>query len=763
MKQHTIQFKLQLINMGKQIDSIITYGQTTLHEELYAVTPHYEGGLLKSVMKQLDIETSVDIPLGTVVNYQLGLKVGNAYEYLDYGNYVVYKSEKKEDTDTYLITCYDKMLYSMKQNEDLGVTYPISIKDYLTALCTKIGLTFGTDEFYNDSLEIQNELYLDLDYTYRDILDEIAEATGSIICINSDDELEVRYLNDTYDIINENFLKDVNVKFGEKYGPINSVVLSRTAESDNVYLRDEESVQTNGLTEIKIIDNQIMNWNDRSDYLEGLLQALNGIEYYINDFNSPGLIYYDLGDYYYVQVGENLYKCLMLNDEINITQGIEEIVHTDMPEETETDYEKADKTDRRINQAYAIVDKQQQRIDMLVSEVGDRTTKTTSLTADVDGLTETVENIGDINSQFEEFKVSVEGAVNKLIENGGNNIFYYDTEFWTGEEVETPTYTEIQVGDDLSEKTLAFNFPEGVDLGTVGTLDIVTGNNGYSITVNQFTDISTGHFFQDILVKENGTNTRIYRYDSTEQEVIINYTELTLSDNFGTVNSVDTNIDAFEYITIKGTKTEEVLNIEEYTNTEFKNNSVSGRGYIVNKGSSKQDTAITKMAIQNGQYTISFKYRKTNVALATTKVKINGEEIILDKNQWTNFTKTIEVTTNQIEIQFISDTDNALFVVDLMGNVGSEANIWTQNPNETRTDTVKIGKGIEVSSSNTDTKLKADADGVRIVQASNENNVVAEFTDKGTETKELIVKGQAQISGLLFQQVENQVWISSLL
>jgi len=399
MKQHTAEFKQELINMGKQIDSIITYEENnetiTLHEELYAVTPHYEANLLKSVMKQLDVECSINLPLNTIINYRLGVKVGNNYEYLNYGNYVVYKSEKKEDTNTYLLTCYDKILYAMKDNEDLEITYPISIKNYLSALCTKIGLTLGTSSFYNDSLEIQEELYLGLEYTYRDILDEIAQATGSIICINSNDELEVRYLNNTSDIINENFIKDVNVKFGEKYGPINSIVLSRSGESDNAYLSDEQSVTQNGLCEIKIIDNQILNWNDRDDYLPGILNALDGVEYYINDFNSIGILYYDVGDYYYIQIGENMYKCLMLNDEINIRQGIEEIIHTDMPEESETDYSKADKTDRKINKTYLIVDKQNQKIESIITQIGDRSSKTTSITQDVDGVTQTVQGITD--------------------------------------------------------------------------------------------------------------------------------------------------------------------------------------------------------------------------------------------------------------------------------------------------------------------------------------------------------------------------------
>ena len=77
MKTHTANFKNALKKIGRQIDSLITYGNTTLHDELYGISVHYEGNILKSVMKQLDIESSVNIPIGTVVNYQLGLKIGN--------------------------------------------------------------------------------------------------------------------------------------------------------------------------------------------------------------------------------------------------------------------------------------------------------------------------------------------------------------------------------------------------------------------------------------------------------------------------------------------------------------------------------------------------------------------------------------------------------------------------------------------------------------------------------------------------------------
>lgn len=915
MKTHTSQFKEDIKTVGKQLDSKITFKvdgvtQTLTSEDLNGVTPTFQGAILKSVMKELDIDSNVNIPIGTEVNYQFGVKLENDFEYLDYGNYIVYSSEKQEDTSSYKIICYDKMLYSMKQNEDLGITYPISIRNYINALCTKIGLEFKNknDEFANFDRVLDKELYVGLDYTYRDILDELAQVTASTICLNSEDKVEIRYINDltelneavgtninindsidyklnfltlygkstqatrsgknlfdssqivnvsdyivangtgikiikttngrvsplynislkanteytiscnltstttyptmycqwitndsstlwvpnlpngsttftpskdivgvifylqntdtdgtyveltnlqiekgstatdyephgvspspdfpspiesiteisatvtgknllnpngasqngsgltftnngdgsftvegtstanvsfvlstqkiklnanqpytqsittvsgtktgevvvsvknssdkiifnyiagnqtitptedltthtytyyvesgktvnwifkvqleketqassyeeyksnsltidlqgnelcslpngtkdevnitngeallikrigkvildgsederwsmgadtfnnfhyfmtgkitdfkkgkpgtplnifisdkfhfvksagyadlggsyfinnlflvfsdietindfktwlsthnvevlyelaepetinlgtvemphTYEgvsnitnsadtemivkyskgweTINEEYLKDINVNFGQKNGPVNSVVLTRGAESDNIYLQDENSIAQNGLCEIKIADNQIMNWNDRSDYLPDIFEKLDGLEYYLNDFSSTGIAYLDLCDRYNVEVFGNTYSCVMFNDELLVTQGLEENVHTDMPEETETDYTKADKTDKKIKQAYIIVDKQNQTINSVVQDIG-------ALSDTINSQGEQIEALGTRITQTTDNITATVTSIQDTLDNGVN-------------------------------------------------------------------------------------------------------------------------------------------------------------------------------------------------------------------------------------------------------------------------------------------------------------------------------------------------------
>lgn len=390
MKTHTLDFKEEIKLLGRQQSVKISYtlnGEQIIltSEDINSVTPNYNANILKSVMKVLDIDSNIAIPKNTEIKFEYGILIGNEYEYLNYGNYIVAEEpQKQEDTLSYKIKCYDKMLFSMKNYEKLQVEYPCTIKEYLTALCTKIGLTLKNADFANQNREIASDLFADLGYKYRDVLDQIAETTGGIICLNLNDEIEVRYVNNTNDLIDEEYINDINVEFGEKYGPINSIVLSRAEESDNVYKKDDESIALNGLCEIKIKENQFMNFDNRSDYLDELAEKLFGLEYYLNDFTSTGIMYYDLFDKYNILIRGNTYSCIMLNDEQLITQGLEENIYTEKLEQSETDYSKADKTDQKINRTTLIVDKQNQKITQVIAESAENTERVNEMQSTVD-------------------------------------------------------------------------------------------------------------------------------------------------------------------------------------------------------------------------------------------------------------------------------------------------------------------------------------------------------------------------------------------
>lgn len=661
MKAHTSDFKTNIKKFGREFDNIISYTIDNEvielgEENLNSITPRYEGAILKSVMKQLEIDSNIEIPVGTSINYMFGIKVSEEdvedyrdnYEYINFGNYIVKEVEKKEDTESYLIKCYDKMLYSMTEYTNLNITYPITIDEYIKAICDHLGYTFKNYQttYANYDKEIPRELYLifdeesqtwnTLDYTFRDVLDELAQVTASTICINEeDDELEIRYISDTEDTIDEDFLKNVNVKFGQSYGPINTIILSRSAGSDKIFKSYPNNLPESDRNAIEISDNQIMNFNDRSDFIDDILDQLKGLEYYLNDYSSTGIGYYNLCDKYNISITRydeetdeettTTYPCIMFNNEFLVSSGdVSENVNTPLPEQSETEYKYSDTTDRRINRTTLIVDKQNQQIIANIETINDNLSENYSTTSETEQMI--------IDSQ--------DGIKNTLIKAGGNNL--------------------------IRNSALLFQDTEG-------------------------------------------------NYEYWEGSI-----ERGNADNY---------------------------------------NVISETGSVI---LTQSESASQSIKIVPDTYTLSFKYKKILLTSDIT-FSINQQEITFEDETEGEITQVIESATNNITIEFESSINNGYIIYDLMLNKGNVALDYSQNANETTTDTVKIGKGISVISDSTDTNTRVDSDGFRVLNKRDESDVLLRATDTGTDTKTLTVRQWAEISGVRFQITNDQTWITGII
>lgn len=196
-------------------------------------------------------------------------------------------------------------------------------------------------------------------------------------------------------------------------------------------------------------------------------------------------------------------------------------------------------------------------------------------------------------------------------------------------------------------------------------------------------------------------------------------------------------------------------------------NASNGNSMLLQNGEFSQEQMVN-----NGRYCISFKYQKLN-PLAQASVIINDIEYPLDSEILTEFytgkvdnetkvflTQPLVVNAGYIRITFKCDINNAVEVYDLMCNKGISKSVYSQNENETTTDTVNISKGITITSTNMETIFKANADGVRLHTLSGQ--IKTRFTDKGMTTKEAIVEDEAQIVGTLWQEVGDQTWITRM-
>lgn len=695
-------FKTKMKKYGKQINMLLEFGKTTLDRTyIKSAEPSVNGELLTSVMRQLTLEvenyTSIEVdkiltvrqvhqksvkeinnsrmkylatdldktytvkevdsmPTGmlsanrikylidkerreniasaTTINVKFGVRTSEFedYEYVDWGEYVVYDKEEVIDTDSMKLYLYDHLIDThIKYDDDpLALDYSsgeITVGILLQAICSKFEFTLKTPVFANSDKIISEDKYANQDVTYRDILDEISAAAGGFIKIFNKD-LYVAYPEETGETIDENDLEKLTL--GKKIGAFNSIVLGRSPQEDNIYY--PTGIDEKDRITIRIDNNQLMDKN-REDFIVNIHEKLDGLEYYLFEFTSFGFGYFEFGDIVTLKNLKNEeFKTILFNIVENINSGIKGKSYTEETQYSETKYEYATSIEKRLTNTEIICNKQANQIQMLIEQQGDNDSKINSITMDLESTELKIKEVQDGTSeQIESLKQTLEGLTNTVSSTGGGNIFAYAEDNFSG-------------------------------------------------------------------------------------------------------------------------------NIEEFSNTEIKNNSVSGLGYKIKVGTARQ-----VVQVKNGIYTVSFLYKKL-IDLAGGAIGINEERWELEKtgNQFKEKSFVVEVTSNSLEFRIYSDTEDAFILCDLMGNLGDVKETWTQNPNETITDTVKIGKGLTIKSSTKNTELKADADGVRINNV-NSNETVAEFTDKGMETEEMVVRGKAQIAGMLVQQVGSQIWLSSLL
>lgn len=141
-------------------------------------------------------------------------------------------------------------------------------------------------------------------------------------------------------------------------------------------------------------------------------------------------MWFDVADKFIISAHNNTYPVVLLNDEITVDQDIEEHLYSDEPEETETEYKYADSTDKKINQTNLRVDKQGQKIEGLITQIGDRSEKSTSITADIEGLQSKISNIQDLTQTTSGNKTitlanCAEGDLLSLRIKGNNTVFKY--------------------------------------------------------------------------------------------------------------------------------------------------------------------------------------------------------------------------------------------------------------------------------------------------------------------------------------------------
>lgn len=390
---------------GRKIDPKVTYYNENTqvvvsNDDYISGKPKFETGLIGTIMKGLELELKVLIPSNTI-NFENKASYENESVTKNYGEYNLKETPTfNADTQTYTYQFYDNFLKFMIPYKPIEISYPCSVLDFTKKLIQTLGFTCNITYLPNGTNTIASDIYKDINMTYRDVLEDIGKATFTLFEM---DNKEVKVCNFKEDevIIDDDLLMNKNIAFDKKNGAFNTIILSRSADSDNLSKSNPVDLADDLKVAYKISDCQMLNDNNRGDFIDDILSELYGIEYYVYDTQLVGYGGFEPLQKVKFVTGGNTYISYVMSNEEVITQGYEEYINAPEMSGVEQDYKTTDIDDRRLQSVSLIVDKQGKTITAQAQDISELNSKTAQLRLDVDKIEGEITEIADITTTSE--------------------------------------------------------------------------------------------------------------------------------------------------------------------------------------------------------------------------------------------------------------------------------------------------------------------------------------------------------------------------
>lgn len=261
--------------------------------------------------------TNKEISVTTTMIYD-----DNTTETLNLGTYLMTSDYESQVKDQCSYTGYDYMIKFDTTYNDEGLNYPCTLQDVLNNICTQNNIELHSINITNGNLAVNGNNF-DGAFTYRDVIKQIAQVSGTFAYIDRFNKLHIDNLDKVgatggtilqfplqgtlqadSDTPQDNYKDEItpsyymaDFKSSRLYGPVNKIQITQTDVEDATYKEDAQSISQNGIQTITINDNFFLGTIDAREYaIENLWTALYGLTYI--PFNSTylGFPYLEMGD-----------------------------------------------------------------------------------------------------------------------------------------------------------------------------------------------------------------------------------------------------------------------------------------------------------------------------------------------------------------------------------------------------------------------------------------------------------------------------------
>lgn len=317
----------------------------------------------------------------------------NNIEYQKYGTFIVQKPENDQVNDNTYCEALDYMIKLNKEYVD-RITYPCTLKQLFNDVVSQAGMQTNLQSFDNDNFIVENNQFEE-GATLRDVLKAIGQVAFNWIVVDENNYITMDF--EIKDTIDETL--DIDKYFDlskqDEYGPINMIVFKDSQiEGQEEIIRDTESISEYGENELAIVDNPFAYTQEKKQELIEAGRKMFGFRYIPITLNAIGYIYLNRKDKIRIEtLNEQELDTYILNHTINYNGVALDSIESPAETKAESKYEYNSDIDKRTRRTELKVDRANQKIEGVINEIGDRSQKTTTITADLDGLQSQVSNI----------------------------------------------------------------------------------------------------------------------------------------------------------------------------------------------------------------------------------------------------------------------------------------------------------------------------------------------------------------------------------
>lgn len=276
-----------------------------------------------------------------------------------------------------------------------------TLYDVLQECCTNCGIVLKNESITNGDFIVENNQFEE-NAQYGDVIAAVAQISGNFAFINNMGQLELKFFEDTEEIIEQY----VQLEDKRDTQPITIVRIGLSdVEGEYVERRDEDLIEQYGENYLILNDNPFAYSElKRNQLIDAIFNKVKGFGYSAFTSKECFAPYFELGDgIRFRNKNGDLVSSVILRIETNnqdVTLSAPSITNAEVA------YNQPESDDSRLKRTELSVDKANQQIQGIITNVGENTTNISSLTQTVNGF----------DARITEASTKSDNATNKVAE-----------------------------------------------------------------------------------------------------------------------------------------------------------------------------------------------------------------------------------------------------------------------------------------------------------------------------------------------------------